>query len=270
MLKNVIFKLLSLIRFLRWHLQLKQLNNPYKDIPNLKIKPNERILVIAPHADDELIGCHAFLNTHKSQSEVFYCSLLGHNYSEANRTIREQELRSYLDFLDVKYVIAHHDTLLEDLRKEIMLYCPSLIACPSFIDWHKEHRLVNHILQDILSDIELSPKIIWYHISLPIPLTYSNIASHISYREHINKWQLLRRHYKSQLHMDVARFKFVEKMQKSKKAILETYYIQNYREWDNNLKILSDYINDLDKLKNTLGNIYMMSKSVEAFYNKLL
>ncbi len=265
MIKKSILGILTLLRHLKWHIDALTLPKIPNNIPEFKMDKDDRLLVIAPHADDELIGCHSLISRFTSQTKVFYCSFLGDNTAEENRLIRQSEFCAYMQKINADYEISSPKNLTADLSKTIKNYKPTIIALPSFIDWHKEHRRINEIVSE-LKILNEDILILWYHISIPIPPRYVNSVSPIDKDSFKHKWDCFFTHYKSQIHMDTKRFMFVEGMYASSRYVFETYLIQPYSQWVQNLNSLSAENSKLDSLKSILGNISEMHRESNNYY----
>lgn len=261
---------LKIKRRVRWYYQKKSLNISKLSSNSFKVLPEGNILVLVPHADDELIGCHNLIKSHLNRIHIFYFSFLGHNYNEDNRSVREEEFRNYMHHIGAKYVISSPKNYSEDLSKVISKIKPSTIFLPSYIDWHPEHRLVNHALANCLKIIHLKPLIGWYHISLPIPSDHINYGIPMNSLEHNEKWEYLKKNYPSQQSMDTERFKFIETLFVDQDGkILEVFEMLNIQHWYSAISIFSKQESNLNNTKVFLGDIRKMYNSVLPFYNML-
>ena len=262
--------ILKITKRIRWYFQKKSLNISKLSSNSFQVLPEGNILLLVPHADDELIGCHNLIKSHLNRTYIFYFSFLGHNYNEDNRCIREEEFRNYMHHIGVKYIISSSKNCKEDLSKVILRIKPSTIFLPSYIDWHPEHRLVNNILANCLNINHINPLIGWYHVSLPIPTAYINYAIPMNSQEHNEKWEYLKKFYPSQQKMDTDRFKFFETLFVDQdKNILEVFMMLKPQYWYSVISKLSKQELNLNNTKFFLGDICKMYNSVQSFYNKL-
>ena len=254
---------------LKWHSQLRTIEG--RNMPNAATPflTDKKILIIAPHADDELIGCHQLIINNKDTVTVFYCSLLGSNYSDENRATRLAEFGNYISGQGCNYVVSSLATLCDDLSRVIRDINPSYIFIPSYVDWQKEHRLVNEVLEEVLNNIDREVVIGWYHVSLPIPCSFINSFSFLTRKKYRNKWQAMRNNYKSQLHMDIMRFGFIERSLAKKTYAYETYIIMPKGEWYRCIQVLKKQIKEIDSLKDSLGNIKEMFEKTDSVYRKI-
>ena len=75
----------------------------------------KNILIIAPHADDEYVGCCEFIRQYRKNNtiHVFLCSFLGSNSNKENRITRENEFAESCRRLGLEYTIAGQKDILE-------------------------------------------------------------------------------------------------------------------------------------------------------------
>lgn len=265
-MKRFAIRIINALRYITWKIDALKISGISSTVSDLQFDDNDRVLIIAPHADDELIGCHTLITNHIEQTKIFYCQFLGSNASDKNRAARESEFCGYMQNLGTdNFVIADNDKLEIQLRDLIGQYKPTYIALPSFIDWHPEHRNINILLSEIISD-NASISILWYQISIPIPAQYVNVVYRMNNRCFLNKWSSFNAHYHSQRHMDIGRFKFIEK---TCCRSSETYLIQNTTKWKDNVLRLRAIEPDLNSLKETLGNVGKMYRQSERYYSLL-
>ncbi len=124
-----------------------------------------RILVIAPHADDETLGLGATIAKHSSMGdEVFVSVLTGHGvnphplFKKEGWDIVRKEARDAMDVLGVKEIIFSElpAALLSTepthiINKEVFAVLekvrPNIIYMPFINDLHKDHREICYALQ---------------------------------------------------------------------------------------------------------------------------
>jgi LmbE family N-acetylglucosaminyl deacetylase/glycosyltransferase involved in cell wall biosynthesis len=150
----------------------------------------ERLLILAPHPDDEVIGCGGLIALHahdKRQIRVLIASdgtaardHAGTDYA----ALRELESVSGLKdlggptpkFLRLpdRQLADHQDELKRILKEEIRGFLPDLIAVPSPIEVHPDHLALTRALVDLVqSDDELVgelavSRVAFYEVSQPI------------------------------------------------------------------------------------------------------
>jgi LmbE family N-acetylglucosaminyl deacetylase len=133
---------------------------------------SERILVLAPHMDDEVLGCGGAIALHRragaNVTVVFLTDgrwgssglrgLLGAELREAQARLvdsRKQEARAALRILDianVEFLDAPDGALDGDqgaperLRAVLARTSPQIVYLPSFLEQHPDHRAANTVL----------------------------------------------------------------------------------------------------------------------------
>jgi len=156
------------------------------------------ILVLAPHPDDEVIGCGGTLLLHKNLGSIINCVYL--NRSEQSRfltgipleervKIREAEAAKVAQELGVSnthFLCDLNFKIKDDLLKNSLAvfinkkYRPDIIFIPWYGDDHPEHVLINQYLSEIKLDMDLlkSTLVIGYEVWTPIfrPNIFSNIT----------------------------------------------------------------------------------------------
>ena len=221
-------------------------------------------LIIAPHADDELIGCYHYIKKHP-QSVVLYCGLLGNHPGEENELRRKKEFISFCTSNRIQFILCEGE-LNQKIDSVIKEYKPSNIVIPSFIDWHPEHRLVNTILYH-LDSVPDDSNIIWYRVSVPL-MRYNYVIKE-NKEEYNNKWCNFSRHYKSQLSINFRRFKFFEKFSINGCYASEIFLIQDYNQFKKSVDDLSSHITTMMGLKSRINDIGSLSSLSESLYAKL-
>ena len=167
----------------------------------------KKMLLIVPHADDELLSSYTLLRR-CSDITIYYCGFLGTNQNEENRNIRLKEIMKLCNELSVP-VIEGHGTC-ENLKEIIVGY--DTIVIPSIIDWHYEHRKVSYLLYDILKDEKYKPEIYSYSVTVPNESESSVLANCLTKKEHEEKYSLFYAFYKSQKFMPIYRFRMNERI----------------------------------------------------------
>lgn len=223
-------------------------------------------IIIAPHADDELIGCHQLLSGCCGESAIFYCGFLGGNYNEENRRLRESEIRKYAEKQRCRLIVSSPENLVNDLEQAVTDIHPATILVPSFVDWHPEHRQSNSILYTVIEKLGYQGLVGWYHVSLPIPASVANSMSLMSKESHRNKWKMMEACYPSQLHMDIKRFRFVERQVGGGQYAAETYYLQPADDWKQSVNALRQEEGAMNDMKQTLGQMDQMYLKPLGYY----
>lgn len=117
----------------------------------------KKILVIAPHPDDEVLGCGGTIAKHKKQGDKIYLCIVTKAYTpdwseefiknraeeikKANKVLNIQKTY-FLDFPTVKLDIIPQKELNDALRKIIAKVKPDIMYIPHKGDLNKDHRLI--------------------------------------------------------------------------------------------------------------------------------
>lgn len=171
--RRLLFRLLSSPRIL-------SLNESLSAKP-LSLKSTDKLVVLAPHSDDESIGCGGLLLQFAEQASVICLTngAKGDPYMSRDLLIstREQELRNALASAGVEKVSflgIEDQTLTEDKTafSRLDLTSADWIFLPNFLDQHPDHKAVTIQLQALLRDKGYVPnlKIAFYEIWGTLPV----------------------------------------------------------------------------------------------------
>jgi len=142
--------------------------------------PGARILVIAPHPDDESLGCGGTLLLHKQLGHEVRVVFLTDGEkgirkvpAKQVRSIRRQEAHQaasilhipedHLDFLGLPdgQVGGHAGTHYE-LREILEKFDPDTIYLPSFLESHPDHYAANILLKNnLISEVRIGAYEVW-------------------------------------------------------------------------------------------------------------
>ncbi len=118
-----------------------------------------RILVIAPHMDDEVLGCGGTIARHVDAGDEVAVSIVCHrvyqrqfdaaaNEAERASTRRASTILGYgvLEFLDLpdERLHMHFQELLDALERAVATFRPEIVYVPHAGDLHQDHRTVAH------------------------------------------------------------------------------------------------------------------------------
>ncbi|RJP27560.1 MAG: PIG-L family deacetylase [Candidatus Omnitrophota bacterium] len=165
-------------RFSR-NLQPIEMDHPHAD----------RILVIAPHPDDEIFGCGgALIRSVQAGSQVHIVYLTdGSHRSHRKETIREESRlvcqTNGFDFTFLGWesggIPLRDDEGVTQLAQWIETYRPECVFVTFLLDDHDDHRRASELLMQVISDCRWKPREIWaYQIyTTVIPNVVVNITS---------------------------------------------------------------------------------------------
>jgi len=148
----------------------------------------ERLMVLAPHPDDEVIGCGGLICHHADEGRAIQVVIATDGSAAESdlpnlAEVRENESRAGLRRLGVGDVVflRHPDRGLEasrklqdDLRDAITSFRPDLITCPHPNEIHPDHRaLATALIALLQSDRDLAAslamvRVAFYEVSSPL------------------------------------------------------------------------------------------------------
>jgi LmbE family N-acetylglucosaminyl deacetylase len=181
----------------------------------------EKVLVLAPHMDDETIGCGGTLVLHAqrgAQITVMFLTDGRNGSSEINALygeerekrqkelieIRTTEARSALQRLGVNRMICldAEDGALsqctwaaEKLRDVLRKQQPDLVYLPFYLEEHPDHRAASQVLLDAVAGTSLQFQCMGYEVWTPL---FPNCLVRIDSSVEVKKQAL--QEYRSQLH----------------------------------------------------------------------
>ena len=165
----------------------------------------KRVVVLAPHPDDEIIGCGgtlAKLIAHRAHVTAIYAtdgaqtaSLL-HAPPEVRRTVRLEEARAVGEAMGFASLVfwgednaafRERDDLIERLGAALAEVQPALIFTPFPADGHRDHRILSRMLAKALvakRDTVQEARVLSYGVwSLVPPNTYCDITDVVELQE---------------------------------------------------------------------------------------
>lgn len=107
---------------------------------------NKKILVLAPHTDDETLGCGGFIN-----KLSFYNNIKVVTFSWCDLPVLKKEFKNACrvlgknietDILDFKVRYFDRQKVLDALINYRKVYNPDIILCPNGFDIHQDHHVV--------------------------------------------------------------------------------------------------------------------------------
>lgn len=168
-----------------------------RELPLTEIKEKEKILIIAPHMDDETIGLGGTICRHADKGAAICClfvtdgaSSTGKLSGSALSTIRKNEVRQmqqilgiqqvdYLDFPDGQ--LLNQSGITKEFKDSIQQLQPDIIYCTTFVDGHQDHIVCAKKLAVALREVpSVQPVIRLYEINCPFPPDEINCVIDIS------------------------------------------------------------------------------------------
>lgn len=222
---------------------------------NVKELTDEKILILAPHSDDEWVGCSQLLINKKNDVTVMNMSMNGGDSTSVHLE-RFKEMKKVSE--KYKYTL---ETVEKDkyysLKKYMKTSDVSIIMVPCYFDWHEEHIEVMHILDKIATEIGYDGHVAMYQVSVPIPYQMITNGSLMKKKVARNKWKLLKDYYPSQRYLKTRRFFLNEKINGAVASAyaIEGYCLMPYKKWSYNLKKYALDDEEKNCLKSNLQHI---------------
>ncbi|GAA0487044.1 hypothetical protein GCM10008986_10610 [Salinibacillus aidingensis] len=164
--------------------------------PLTEVGKARKVLVLAPHMDDETIGAGGTLHKHTQTGAEVYCVFVtdgSNSVSDLDKTeltaARKNEInqvQGIIGFKDVYYMdlpdgkVKSNNESQEKLKSIIEKIQPDLIYCTPFVDAHPDHVATGEILSDTLRQMNYSCMVRLYEINCPIPPDEINCIIDIS------------------------------------------------------------------------------------------
>ena len=254
-------KLKKIYYLISWQIDSKKLRKDIEAIqpPIPQNNLNGKILILAPHSDDEWIGCSQLIET--SDCIIYHMDMLGDN-DENTRKIRLIETQNLANRYNKELIISQGNKI-EFLHRTITLTQPQYIALPFYIDWHPEHLQTIQILKEAIGNYNCN--IIMYQITCPIPSTMVNYAIPLNKSQWRKKWYIFKNIYKSQKYFPWYRLALIEKSAGAytKSYSANVFCIMQRQNWLDLFYLLpTDEISK--KLKNNINQIYNNNVFIET------
>ena len=194
-------------KIIREHVGLRRflkLADPYlgKEIDRIQPGASDAVLIIAPHADDEVLGCGGAFALHRQRGDLVHVVYttdsgrppFGKQYDSEQIERRKQEAAKGLQILggatsenmglsDGNAEIS--DAAIEKLAQILKERKPTRIYVPWALDNHRDHRAAFQMLARALDKGACADSFVWqYEVWTPLlPNRYVPIASVIEIKE---------------------------------------------------------------------------------------
>ncbi len=171
---------------------------------------NRNILIIVPHADDDLIGCFTIINRFKQ----VYAYYIG-DYSNLNKESilrRDSEFNQFANSQNLKIVNKRSENHSYNIKNAINALNINIIVTPDFNDWHVDHQCASKYVIDCLNSLYFKPMLLTYSVTVPKPFFKKSYFLPMDKQMQEKKWNMFNRFYISQRFMPVFRFKLQERI----------------------------------------------------------
>lgn len=208
---------------------------------------SERILVVAPHHDDEMLGCGGFLIACRGKADVqpvFVTDGMGPAWlrSEDERTqlakTRIDEAQAVCHQLGTRTPVMlgfpesdldGNPELVNRLSEMISAFRPTVIMAPFFTDSHKQHLCVTRSLARVSFEESRQCKVLLYRTHGQIPGKFLNSYYGLSEVVHREKEKLLSIYRSQKLDVDITRAKYLQYSEHlSRRVASECHSVESY------------------------------------------
>lgn len=158
----------------------------------------QRVLVVAPHPDDEAIGCAGTLLRHRQCNDEICVVMISDGRRskalglspEVMAQRRRQEAAASAHLLRVDNLVWlglpegewSETQLAAELRQRLDDFSPQIIYAPSRVDFHPEHLRVAAVLASLLVDSRPAsfPLVRVYQVQVPLTAVLTNLVADTS------------------------------------------------------------------------------------------
>ena len=142
----------------------------------------ERLLVLAPHPDDEVIGCGGIVAQHLREHRAVRIVIATDGAEGGDAAAREEESRRGIAALGPAEVVflGFRDRTLSDaagarIREQLVDFRPDLVLVPSPLEIHPDHVALSRVFCDtiqrddtLFADLAVT-RVAFYEVSAPLP-----------------------------------------------------------------------------------------------------
>ena len=206
-------KINYLLSCIQWFIFLLIYKLKHKSTASFLQKPQKivegKTLLIAPHADDELLSSFTLLKRVKDIT-VYYCEFTGSNKSDDNKKKRFDEIVTLCDLMNISFISG--DETSSSLKNAIVEGEFDVIVIPSIVDWHPQHRLVSYNLLDVIEEIKQHITLYSYSVTVPNESGREVLYMPLTKYEQEEKYNIFSKVYLSQSFMPLYRFQINERI----------------------------------------------------------
>lgn len=142
----------------------------------------ERLLVLAPHPDDEVIACGGLIAQHLRERRVVRIVVMTDGAEAGSRELREAESRRGVAHLgngaEIEFLgfpdRGLSDDAAERIREQLLAFRPDLILVPSPVEIHPDHVALSRVFCELVQRDEMLfaelavARIAFYEVSSPL------------------------------------------------------------------------------------------------------
>jgi len=162
---------------------------PEASLPQvLDLANAKRVLVFAPHPDDECIGCAGTLALLSQNPGIEICVVLvtngdggQHSPDPQMSSVRIEEMRQALKVLGIHQLqtlgfsdgrFFSDEALSSAMDSVVQSFQPNWVFAPSPMDYHKDHVLVSHTVTQVCKSSGYVEQLIYLESWTPLPATH--------------------------------------------------------------------------------------------------
>lgn len=142
-----------------------------------------KVLVLAPHPDDEALGCAGAIMRHVADGDPVSVVVLtdgafgAGNQWEAVTTTREEESRRAAAVMGYGVPefwrlpdrgLDHHESLVEELSRLIARVAPDWVYAPSWWEIHPDHVALSRAIAAVIRQEPLAASLVLYEVAVPL------------------------------------------------------------------------------------------------------
>ena len=173
----------------------------------MQISSKDRILIVAPHPDDEAVGCGGLLVKHGTQCDIMLLTDGRKGYLSSDcvdedwlASEREKELRQMAISVGVQKISALHipDGTLASHKERVVqedISGYSIVFVPNRHERHKDHCVVTKWFQSMIKKKKLKCRLYEYEVWSPL----ANPTDYLDISDVIGQKQMLVQFYQTQL-----------------------------------------------------------------------
>ena len=250
---------------IKWHFQSLFIRAISSNKGAKLIDTKKKYLILAPHSDDEWIGCSQII-LQCINTTICNMNMQGGDTVEIHN-MRYNEMLSVANRFKRKFITLIDDKV-ANLQNVICQEKPDFILVPHFIDWHPEHLEVMEILKQLVSNGFYMGQILTYQVSVPFTNGKDCYYLPMNKEQQCFKWKVFFEHYKTQSFMPVKRFIANEYINganiSSNGAELYKQYVAE--EWVRAMDFFNEHIETRNFLKKNINNIFSIRRMISSVY----
>lgn len=251
----------------KWRKQTRYWRGVINEKNTLRIDENARYLILAPHADDEWIGCSQIIKKCKN-AIVLNMDMPGGDTNEMHQ-IRYREMSTLVSKYNKTLLTVGQDKV-GSLRGYIDEEKPDYICLPFFFDWHPEHIQVMQHLREALLGVPYDGKVMMYQVSLPLHPDVINCSVPLNKKDFMEKWNVFEEIYKTQTKIAYKRFMANEQINGALDGSYasEVYCVMNKEEWERNIDVCVLTEKEVDEVKVSFQDITYVRNQIDMLLKK--